>query len=443
MSKEFNILIDASGSMGYMKGTEYEDKYLLPDKSTRTDLVKKILIKSIIPKTSFVDYLKISTFNEEFVVKNGKRIVENGKYKSYPNLKEIFSGSISKNEIEKSITNISNPEPNGTPLWWSLSIIINQSKSESVNIIVLSDGDANDVSNYDERILETIEKIKKKCTIYFIGIDQNEVAQKKSKNLADKTGGFYVNLDVINYDESVFENMLFEFNTTITSNALKENLRITPLPIKDSQVTSDQLKNETIDIKNNEERKKEDVNEIEDTPLDLKAQVTENTKSLKLISTQLESIVKQISFIKSNPKEDEFTANEDEELNKVIGNISEKYLYTYLKSKWDKTKWINENGEQGKPYDFEVENEGVIYYIECKGTTSTNNEFFLTLNEWLFYLANRKNYRLYFVSEIKSQNPSIHRVEDLLNDMAEGKLIPCSSLNRKVKADRILFQIIE
>lgn len=442
MIKKFDILIDASGSMGYMKGTKHEDKYLLPDKSTRTDLVKKILIKSIIPKLSFAGTINLSSFrNETKKDSNGKLIVIDNRYQEFPHSKNFYQGYYDSEMINKIISRIDNPEIGGTPLFWAISEKLNISD----NIVVLSDGDANDVENFDEEILKKIIEKEKKCKIYFIGISQDQEAARKSKNLADKTGGFYVNLDVINYDESVFENMLFEFNTTITSNALKENLGITSSPIKDPQVTSEQLKNESIEsneIKNNEKRKEEDVYAIEDTPIDLKAQVTENTKSLKLISTQLDSIVKQISFIKSNPEEDEFTANEDEELNKIIGNTSEKYLFEFLKSKWVKTKWLNENGEQGKPYDFEVESDGINYYIECKGTSSSSNEFFLTLNEWLFYLANRKNYRLYFVSEINSKNPSIHRIEDLLNDMAEGKLIPCSSINRKVKADRILFQII-
>ena len=58
-----------------------------------------------------------------------------------------------------------------------------------------------------------------------------------------------------------------------------------------------------------------------------------------------------------------------------------------------------------------------IYYFK-----TFLKHFFLTLNEWLFYLANRKNFRLYFVSEINSTNPIVHRIEDLLKDMEEGKL---------------------
>ena len=44
MDIDFKILIDASASMGYMKGSEFQDKFLLPDGKTRTDLVKKLLM---------------------------------------------------------------------------------------------------------------------------------------------------------------------------------------------------------------------------------------------------------------------------------------------------------------------------------------------------------------------------------------------------------------
>lgn len=159
----------------------------------------------------------------------------------------------------------------------------------------------------------------------------------------------------------------------------------------------------------------------------------------------MDSIVKQISYIGRGEKtkdEDEFEANEDDERNRIIGYQCEKHINSvFLKNNWEKVDWLNENTEQSKPYDFEVTVSGINYFIECKGSTSNSKEFFLTKNEWLFYLANRKKYRLYFVSEINSQNPTIHRIEDLLKDMEEGKLIPCSSVNRKVKADRILFQI--
>lgn len=462
MNTHFEILIDASGSMGYMTGAgqEHENKYLLPDGSTRTSLVKKILINTIIPKLSFSNCLTVSNFRNEFDLdKYGKRIIISGKYKDHPVSNLFYSGYYDSKMINSIISKIENPEPGGTPLFWALSVIINQKEKDNFNIIVLSDGDANDREQFDLEVLKQIKEANKKCKIYFIGIDQDEIAQKKSKNLADKTNGFYVNLNAIDYNEKMFDSLLFEWNTTITSNALKENLKIeTPLtitePIKTNSdakegvvIKAKEIKEAAVEVTKPEaesnEIEKQTIEEIE--PPDLKNQVEENTKSLKLITSQLDSIVKEISFIrKGNSTEvDEFLANEDETYNRAIGYKCEEHLFTqHLKKFWKDANWLNELEEQSKPYDFEIIVKGVKYFIECKGSVNNSEEFFLTKNEWQFYLQNRNNYRLYFVSEINSDNPTIIKIEDLIKSMEKGELIPCSSVNRKVKADRILFQII-
>lgn len=439
MNTHFDILIDASGSMGYFKDKDgnLDKRALLPDgKTTRTELVKKILVNSLLPKMSFVDTLKISTFSSKLILDNfGKPKLKSGNKQYSPNISEVFEGKYSLSKLKSSIDLINNPDEALTPLSWATSVIINQSKQEKINLIILSDGADSMISDFDEAILKTIGS--KKCVIYFIGISQNENSQKKSKNLSDSTGGKYVNLNAINYNEILFDNFLFDFNATITSNALRESLKI---PTSVDNIIEENKEHETI-----EEVKSQLILEKKFEAFDIKRQVAENTKSLQLISSQLDQIVKQVSFIGNNKSkdEDEFEANEDEEFNKLVGNKTERILFEVLKSKWKDTTWLNENGEQGKPYDFEVLFEGQTYYMECKGTVKNIKEFFLTKNEWLFYLANRGNFRLYFVSEINSQNPLVHRIEDLLKDMEKGKLIPCSSVNRKVKADRILFQIID
>lgn len=465
MNQHFDILIDASGSMGYMKGTENENKLLLPDGSTRTDLVKKILINSIIPKLSFVENLTISTFRNEIQLdKNGKQIINNIKHKVSPQTNIFYNGHYDSKIINSIITKIENPKLGATPLFWAMAILINQKGKENLNLIVLSDGDANDRPQFDEEVLKTIDKNQKHCKIYFIGIDQNIEAQKKSRNLAVKTGGFYVNLNIMNYNEKMFDSMLFEWNATITSNALKDKLKNNAAITKTKPIIAiPDVKKETVievpDIKNKEvsievnkteagskeiEIEKQTIEEIQ--PTDLIKQVEDNTKSLQLITSQLDSIVKEISFIRkgTSTDEDEFTANEDEANNRAIGYKCEKYLHSvFLKNNWEKVNWLNEVSEQSKPYDFEVTVKGINFYIECKGTVTSSKEFFLTKNEWLFYLKNRKNYRLYFVSGVNSGNTTVHRIEDILIDMEKGKLIPCSSKNRKVKAERILFQIID
>ena len=444
MNTHFDILIDASGSMGYFKDKDGNPdlNYLLSDGiTTRTELVKHILINSIIPKLSYIDSIKISTFSSPLVLNQfGNPLLKAGNKQYLPKFGEIFYGKYNLENINSSINEIKIPSEAGTPLSWATCVIINQSKQENINIIIISDGDDSVTKKYDEIILKTIGS--KKCKIYFIGIAQNDEAATKSKKIAVNTGGKYVNIDTISYNKLVFENFLFDINTTITSNALKENLKIQPSIVENISEKKIEVEKELDTI---EEVKSQEINEKVVEHSDIKRQVVENTKSLQLISSQLDTIVKQISFIGNNKskEEDEFVDNEDEEFNKLVGNKTERILFDVLKSKWKDTTWLNENGEQGKPYDFEVLFEGQTYYMECKGTIKNIKEFFLTKNEWLFYLANRKYYRLYFVSEINSQNPTIHRIEDLLKDMEEGKLISCSSINRKVKTDRILFQIID
>jgi|694.fasta_scaffold25569_5 hypothetical protein len=443
----FNILIDASGSMGLFKDKDgHVDKnYLLPDgTTTRTELVKKVLINSIIPKLSFVDTIEIETFSSPLVLNDfGNPKLKAGNKQYLPKFISVYKDDFNYEIISKVINEIKTPIEAGTPLSWATCTTINCSKHEKVNILILSDGDDSENKEFDSKIIETIGS--KNCKIYFIGISQNEEAQIKSKNLAEKTNGFYVNLEVMNYDETVFNNMLFEFNTTITSHALKESLKIEPTVVEPiSETLENKIESNIIEVVKEDEIIEEEIIQNDIEPIELKKQVEENTKSLQLITSQLDSIVKQISFIgkeKTN-NEDEFEANEDEERNRIIGYQCEKHLFTqYLKKNWKDTNWLNELEEQSKPYDFEIIIKDVKYYIECKGSVSNTEEFFLTKNEWQFYLQNRNNYRLYFVSDINSQNPTIHRIEDLLKDMEEGKLIPCSSVNRKVKADRILFQI--
>lgn len=461
--KNIYILIDASGSMGFMEGTgaEHENKYLLPDGSTRTQLVKKILINSIIPKLSFVENLEINSFRQEASLNSdGEKIIVNNKVLEFPKNYPCFSGNynfeIIKNEIEK----IENPKAGGTPLFWAISMILHQKNKDDFNIIVLSDGDANDKVNFDEEILRQIDICKKKCKIYFIGIDQDKESQKKSKNLADNTNGFYVNINAVNYNEEKFESLLFNLNTTIISDGLEWHKKLNPKDLYHEHITPIVIKNNENDDKKNIEDLVNDVsfkNEIE-TP-DKKSKIDDivkvesiaeqvefNTKSLGLIETQIQSLVKEISYLRKDKLkvEDEFVSNEDEELNKKIGYQCEQFLNSnFIKNNWEKIYWLNELNEQSRPYDFEVTVNGINYYIECKGSINNSKEFFLTKKEWQFYLQNRKNYRLYFISEINTINPEIIRIEDLLVDMDEGKLIPCSSINRKVKADRIIFQIIK
>jgi hypothetical protein len=443
MNTHFDILLDASGSMGYMKGSgiEHENKYLLPDGSTRTDLAKKILINNIIPKLSFVNSLSISTFRNEFDLdKFGNRIIINNKYRERPIDKSFYNGNYDSEIINSLISKIENPEQGGTPLFWAISTTINQKEKNNFNIVVLSDGGASDREKFDEELLRRLNEINKKCKIYFIGIDQDEKAQIKSKNLAEKTNGFYVNINVINYDEKIFNSLLFDWNTKVNRNALIENLKIDePDIVGNTKISIDDSisKINSAGINAKEEKEANQSN--------LSNQVAENSKSIKLINSQLDTILKEIDYLRkgNNREEQDFTTDEDETFNKIVGYKCEKHLNSiFLQNNWEKVTWLNKVSEQNEPYDFQITIDHTDYYIECKGSINSSNEFYLTKREWQFYLQNRKNYNLYFISEINSTVPKIIKIEDLLLSMEEGRLIPCSNVNRKLKADRILFQII-
>lgn len=435
MNIDFKILIDASGSMGHMKGSKEEGKYLLPDGETRTDLVKKIINTSLTDIFPLSTNLDIFTFRKSISLdKYGNKIIRvkdaidaNGRkirqqyHPEFNDLKPIYNGAINISLIKDKINAINNPDIGGTPLWWSLSVLINKSKIKTI-IIVLSDGDANDKSNFDSEILNLIEAKKKDCIIYFIGIDQDEVATKKSKNLATKTGGIYVNLKAINYDTSKLDILLSKLKTQLVANVLKGSIEST----------------KSIPVIPSETEKNSNAPDIEN-------QVKQNTQSLGHISIQLDNILKLLHSQNNDDSIDYVEIIENTIYNQRIGRDSERYLFNELKNlfkKEDSIKvlWLNELEEKGFPYDILVKNGDEEFYYECKGTSSNLNEFQLTKNEWNFYLNNIGKYRLCFVSNIDS-TPSYIRLMDLLDDMKNKTIVPCATQNRKYKANRIVFQI--
>lgn len=457
METHFEILIDASGSMGYMKGEKDEAQFLLPDgKSTRTDLVKTILTNSFFDKLSFTDTIGVSTFRKSFhknskgerLIKTRPGINKQGQkvplkyYSDFNDLKEVYNGVFNQVDIEKAVLSIINPLPGGTPLWWALSVLLNQSK-DKIRILVLSDGDANDKVNFDEETLKLIDETKKDCTINFIGISQGDVASKKSKNLAEKTGGIYTNLKALNYDRNALNVLLSKLNTTIIGNVLKENIKETQAIAKGANIDTPIVEDITAEIENKEvtaeQAEEEQSISFGDT---LEKQVHKNTASLEYISGQLNNI---LSLLHSKDQvEEEVIVSENKTHNERIGRLAEEFIYKKLqelfKDASTKVKWLNEDGEKGMPYDFLLEKDEDLFYYECKGSASDLNEFQLTKNEWDFYLGNKEKYRLCFVRNVDTF-PQYVRFMDLLKDMEESKLTPCATKNKAYKANRIMFHI--
>ncbi|WP_298767361.1 DUF3883 domain-containing protein [uncultured Polaribacter sp.] len=422
MEINFNILIDASGSMGAMKDTADNGKYLLPDGSTRMDLVKKILKFNILPCLKFSTNINISSFRGEIQYDYKKnKIIYNNKLKILPKLDLIYNGKLNFDTISESLEFLKDPIEASTPLYFSLAQKIIKSKENKNNIIVFSDGGASDRENFDSEILNLIKTNKKDCCIHFIGINQKKNERLKSENLAKKTGGIYVNLKAMDYDESELNLLLSKLNSNIVTKAIQTNINDNNFIVEKSKSTPNAIEDNNLDS-------------------DIEKQVQKNTQSLEFISSQLTNIINLIQ-----PKQnliEEVDISENTIYNNKIGRIAEEYLYKELKKMFENIQviWLNESEEQGFPYDFLIKDGSKKFYYECKGSSSDLNEFQLTRNEWNFYLDNRKNYRVCFVSNVES-NPSYIRLMDLLEDMSNKTIVPCSSKNKKIRANRIVFRV--
>lgn len=223
---------------------------------------------------------------------------------------------------------------------------------------------------------------------------------------------------------------------------------------KPNEIKGDEIKEveevKTQEIKEGNIEKDEMVVSDRESPKlsKLEKEVANNSNSIGLISNQLETLVDKIQYLSkiiTSTNENEevyFDSDINEAENKITGRLCEEYLYgELLKKNWDEVVWMNEKGEKGNPYDFEIVHQGIRYYVECKGTRGNSNEFSITKNEWLFYLIYKPNYRLYFVSNIDSDEPEIQRFDDLITAFENQDLIPFSSIDRKVKADRFWVQV--
>lgn len=435
MGAFIDIIIDGSGSMGYMKGAgeEHENKYLIDETHTRTDLVKKIIKENLILKLDFSSHISINSFcNKKKLDASGKPVIKDKKYVEYPVFVPLYSGVFDEKQIINSINNVQNPQPGGTPLRWAILNKVNKATSENHHIIVFSDGDGHFDNYVDEDwhkiVSDRLKKLGKEVKIHIVGIAQNEKARTKSKNLCDRTNGVYVNMDAIDYDKNTLNSLLFGLKSNIASTTIQKKVKpiIREKPIKTQQSVDD----------------KPNSIEFEDK-LDIESQVEKNTEIISLISNQLDNILRLLESRGSLENESKVEVVENEAQNKRVGRLAEKFLYQeLLKNNWEKVEWLNEEQEKYLPYDFKISDKGKTFYYECKGTSGDSNEFQLTKDEWEYYLKNKESYRVCFVSNVDSQ-PAFIRFIDLLEDMNAGKISPFSKENRKIKGGRIIFTLKE
>jgi hypothetical protein len=457
MNTIIEILIDKSGSMGYMKDSpKSENKYLLADGSTRTDLLKKMMLQEILP---LLDY------SQKIIIRTFRRDVE----KSENEIRTIYENGYDKEELTTIIKNIPNPPMGGTPISTALETSIEaltQFKNYDRKIILLTDGQENGAGNYFETAQKAMKLHGIPCKIFIVGINQDVSARKKSKDLAASTKGMYLNVNTINYDKREINESLLPLKkeiiqssinnlTTLNSNRVTANnpnkaQNTNIINTNTSFVKSKTIPNvELINQKNTKADKpyKNETITTTDTNNELKEVVDKNSKALQLISKQLENLGQEISNLKVNIDDYEnhidLVINENQELNKKIGRMSEQFLFEKLRKKYgERLVWLNKNEESFQDHDFEVidDDKSVEYFIECKGTKGNEKFFYLTKNEWELFIKNTKNYQVYFVHDILIE-PKIIKIDNLLDWILKGKIYPLSDKNRNVKANRIMMTI--
>ncbi len=420
------ILIDYSGSMGYMKGDlQHENKTLLPDGSPRMELVKKILIDDLIPSINHFNFINIIRFS-----------TTGTNFQSH-NFKYIYSGKPDDEALVK-VKELPPPPRGGTPIFSAFkrfSDFLKNGTSSKKIMFIITDGDSNDVKDFDIKILEFMKSADMKCPIYIIGIDQNDKAETKSKNLCNESGGKYVNLQAMDYDKRYVESMLFELKSNILSSSLS--------------LISDPKKMNDVDLSirenNSEKEKQSDVplKSSDDYIGKLEKTIDDNTNAISLIGRQLELVVNQLSNLKSIDQGDDIEILENYELNSKIGRQAESCVNNYLHNVLDLQTciWNNEVSESYKPFDFEVSDRSSLKYIECKGSVGVDKSFYLSKTEWNFFLDHRDSYELIFVSEVFKENRII-KIGNLFQALIEKKIVPYSIKNRKVKSDLVYLQIV-
>lgn len=134
-----------------------------------------------------------------------------------------------------------------------------------------------------------------------------------------------------------------------------------------------------------------------------------------------------------------------------IKEKSERYLFYLLKDVYEKVKWLNYNEsddcfvESWANHDFEIlDSDGnVKHYIDCKGTPQQKRTFYLTNNEWSFFLdciKNDKNYQIYRVFDIENQ-PNHILIDNLWAWIEQGKVVPYLTATETIKGGRVFLTL--
>lgn len=423
------ILIDESGSMGYMKGSpEHENKYLV-DGLTRMTLIKKVMTEEIIPTIDYATQIIIRTF------RNNSKIIDN---KAIDNIVTpvIYQGNFDKQKILSVISSLQDPPIGGTPITAAIKAAISDLEkhpNSDRKIILLTDGEENGKGDYKLAAKQALELQGIPCKIFIIGIDQDEISENKSKEIA--TGGYY-NIKSKSFTNDEVKKVLAPLKTIVLQNTIQniktvvsnpqpaqqQQIQPKPQPQIQPQKIVQTVENKIEAIK--QESKKATASQLDELETKIKEQIS-NTQKLLLELSSLKELLRVDALLEAGI--DSTTLTIDNEYSESVRQRSESFLYKLLCEKHGaaQVKWLNQTAESFAHHDFELldENGKVIQLIECKGTSKDKPTFYLTANEWTHFLTNKEIYQIYRVFNVDGEMYA-HCIDNLHTSLMNEEVVP-------------------
>jgi hypothetical protein len=135
----------------------------------------------------------------------------------------------------------------------------------------------------------------------------------------------------------------------------------------------------------------------------------------------------------------------DSEYSEDIREKSEHYLYSLLCDKYGTANvfWLNQNSESGSNHDFEVKDETqkIILLIECKGTAKDKPTFYLTANEWNYFLKHKSMYQVYRVFNVDN-NMNAVCIDNLYAALLNEQVVPYLLKPEILKEARVFLSLL-
>lgn len=171
-----------------------------------------------------------------------------------------------------------------------------------------------------------------------------------------------------------------------------------------------------------------------------------NKEAFDVLADQKAASDAKVNLLVENDKK--VVIDTDVALENEIAVKSQKFLNAYLQKKYTgRVCWVNENGAANKGYDFQIEdadndNSTFEYVIACKGLLDDSKSFVMTKSEWLAFTSHSRNYQVYIIGNLASQQPTLTLIDNLKDWLLKGLVVPCADKNIKLKADSVVLTIV-